>query len=118
MDFMRSQMRSSNEKCVGRLPVGMLKEFRDYIDDKDHMETNLEIRKKQMIMEMETKLKDEFGTRMESIEIRHDNLWDRIYDALDLNPNGSYYFNRKTGEIIMRVDDNEDAEYHSRPFNF
>jgi hypothetical protein len=118
---MREQMKNRNnqnpDKIIGRVPVHLTKEFRDFIDDKDHFEDSLTIRKKQMQMELEQKLKDEFSTRLESIELRHDQIWAKIYDALNIDPNGSYYFNRKTGQIVQRKEQNDDTNYSS-PFNF
>jgi hypothetical protein len=118
IDFMRNQASSlKKEKTVGRVPFSISREFRDFLDDKDHTETQIEIRKKQLALEFEQKLKDEFDSRMESIEIRHDKMWNKIYDALDLDPNGSYYYNRSTGDIVMRIE--HDAEQQSSsPFSY
>lgn len=114
VEFMREQIKNKNnqspDKVIGRIPVHLMKEFRDFIDDKDHFEDSLTIRKKQMQMELELKLKDEFSTRLESIETRHDKIWEKIYDAFNIDPNGSYYFNRKTGQILQRQDQNDDND--------
>jgi hypothetical protein len=111
LNFMKEQINNRNKtEVLGKLPVGLIREFRDICEDKDHVDRQIEIRKQQMILELEQKLKDEFSTRVEAIENRQNSIWNEIYTTLDIDPNGHYYLNRKTGEVFKSND--EEKSYY------
>lgn len=110
-----NRMKKKNKIVIGRLQSPISKEFREFCDDKDHLHTTYDIRKKQLQLEMEMKLKDEFQTRFDMLSDNHDRLWDNIYREFDIDPNGEYSFCRDTGEIVAYTE-NEESE-STFPFN-
>jgi hypothetical protein len=106
MSFMKEQLNNRKQmQVLGKVPVGLLREFRNIMEDKDHVDRQIEIRKQQMVLDLEEKLKDEFSTRVDAIENRQTSVWNEIYTSLDIDPNGHYALNRKTGEVMLQNDE-------------
>lgn len=109
------RMRDKDQEIIGRLSSAFGREFREFLEDKDHLESTYDIRKKQITLEAQQKLKDEFQTRFEMIQERHDHMWNRVYEELDIDPNGEYSYNRKTNEVTVHRE--SEKKENSFPFN-
>lgn len=119
MEFMKHALKvnGKNEIVIGRVPNSILKEFREFLDDKEYLQATYEIRKKQIMLDAEQKLKDEFQSRLDMIGERHDYMWGKIYEEFDLDPNGEYSYNRSTNEIVEYADVEKEKEVQSSPFH-
>lgn len=110
VEFLRDQVKNRKQmNIIGKLPLALKRDFNDYMEDREHCEKQISIRKQQLVMEMEERIKDEFGTRMDTLEERQNNLWDRIYDTMEIDPNGHYCYNRMTNEVMLKND--HDSNY-------
>ncbi len=76
---------------VGELPVELKEKFKQMNKEKDRFNEDLELRKRQMALELERKLEEEFEERNEKINEKHYQLWDEVYRALLIDSRGSYY---------------------------
>jgi hypothetical protein len=104
-DFLNERLKEREKEStdIGKIPSHLTREFREYIDDKEHLEKKLEIRKQELALEAEQKLKDEFDIRFEAINERHETIWEKIYQEMNIDPNDSYYYNRATNRIMKRT---------------
>jgi hypothetical protein len=111
LEFLKSASNlngGNNKKVIGKVPNSFLREFKDFLDDKDHLHTTYDIRKKQIQLELEQKLKDEFQSRFDMIAERHEFMWGKIYEEFNVDPNGEYSFNPSTNEITQ-YNDNQNS---------
>jgi hypothetical protein len=108
-DFVRDVIMKNKVKKVnlGRLPSSISKDFRTFIEDRNYLEDQIDIRKRQLTLEIEQKLRDEFDTRLDAMQFRQESEWDKVYQEMNIDPNGDYKYNRETNEIYMFVTDEE-----------
>jgi hypothetical protein len=88
---LREEKEQDEAVYVGELPVELKEKFKQLNKQKERFNEDLELRKRQLALELERKLEEEFDERNEKLTAKHYELWDEVYKSLLVDSRGSYY---------------------------
>lgn len=78
-------------ECVGEIPSEMLDKLYKLRKIKDRLNEDTELRKRQLQLEAQRKMEEEFDERQEAYVKLHKEVWGEMYKTMLIDPRG-YYF--------------------------
>jgi hypothetical protein len=84
---------------VGELPIELKEKFKQLNKEKDRFNEDLDLRKRQLALELERTLEQEFDERNEKLTEKHYEIWNEVYKALLVDSRGSYYHEK--GKVFL-----------------
>lgn len=99
-----------NKMIVGIVDRKILREFAAYVREKGRLQEEVDLRKRQMLFEMEKQIEAEFHDRIKVAEETHYAVWQNIYDYLHIDPDGEYSLEEGTGRVHQYLP-NDDSQF-------
>jgi hypothetical protein len=103
------------KKLVGKATDEIIRLFEEKDEREEELKEDMEMRARQLALEVERKVKKEFAVRMKAEELFHKNLWTKIYTEYGLDPSKEYTYNAKEDCIYQyadKVSPFKDGELH------
>lgn len=103
------------KKLIGKATDEIIQLFEEKDEREEELKEDMEMRARQLALEVERKVKKEFAVRMKAEELFHKNLWTKIYTEYGLDPSKEYTYNAKEDCIYQYIEERsplDDGELH------
>jgi hypothetical protein len=103
------------KKLIGKATEEIIQLFEQKDDREEELKEDMEIRARQLALEVERQVKKEFSDRMKNEEMFHKNLWAKIYAEFGLDTSKEYSYSAKDDCIYQYMDKEsrfKDGELH------
>lgn len=112
--LIEKQKEKENSKYIGELPVELIKMARILKKEKEHFEEDVDLKKQQIILELNRKMEQLFEDRAETLAKKQRFFWEEVYKAMMVDPEGTYYHENGS---LFEVQENRKDEFENL-FNF
>jgi acid stress-induced BolA-like protein IbaG/YrbA len=91
---------------VGAISSELLQEFKNQKKNRRELKDDAELRKEYWMRKVKRELYEEFAERIDQDEKHMEELWQKVYTELCLDPENEYSLDGITGEVALKVKSN------------